>query len=105
MSSTFILVALALVIFRADSIIHAYAYLSKIFSFSVINYPELLPKKTLLFLIGFIIIEWFGRKGEYSIEKLFNSWTRPLRWGVYYILIFIIFYFSGKGQDFIYFQF
>jgi len=105
MSSTFILVALALVIFRADSIMHAYAYLSKVFSFSVINYPELLPKKTLLFLIGFIIIEWFGRKGEYAMEKLFNNWAKPLRWGTYYILIFIIFYFSGKGQDFIYFQF
>jgi len=105
MSITFILVALALVVFRADNIGHAYAYLSKVFSLSVINYPEILPIKTILFLIGFIIIEWFGRKEEYGIEKVFNAWSKPLRWGIYYVFIFIILYFSGKNQDFIYFQF
>ena len=105
MSITFILVALALVVFRADNIGHAYAYLSKVFSLSVINYPELLPIKTILFLIGFIIIEWFGRKEEYGIEKVFNAWSKPLRWGIYYVFIFIILYFYGKNQDFIYFQF
>ncbi len=105
MSTTFILVALALVVFRADNIEHAYAYLSKVFSLSVINYPELLPIKTILFLIGFIIIEWLGRKEEYGIEKVFNVFAKPIRWGIYYIFIFIIFYFSGQNQDFIYFQF
>ena len=105
MSITFILVALALVVFRADNIGHAYAYLSKVFSLSVINYPELLPIKTILFLIGFIIIEWLGRKEEYGIEKVFNVFAKPIRWGIYYIFIFIIFYFSGQNQDFIYFQF
>ncbi len=105
MSTTFILVALALVVFRADNIEHAYAYLSKIFSLSVVNHPELLPIKTILFLIGFIIIEWFGRKEEYGIEKVFNVFAKPIRWGIYYVFIFIILYFSGQNQDFIYFQF
>ena len=102
---TFSLTVFAWVFFRADSVQHAFAYLSEIFSTSILSTPDAIPKKAVLFVFGFILIEWFGREDEYAIEKLFNNWATPFRWGTYYILIFIILYFSGKEQDFIYFQF
>lgn len=105
MTCTFLLTVLAWVFFRADSVEHAIGYLSAIFSPEIVNMPSTLPNYSLLFVPVFIIIEWFGRDNEYAIEKLFNKWPKKLRWLIYYLLIFIILYFSGKEQDFIYFQF
>jgi alginate O-acetyltransferase complex protein AlgI len=31
--------------------------------------------------------------------------NKPLRWLIYYAIVFAIFWFSGKEQQFIYFQF
>jgi hypothetical protein len=52
-----------------------------------------------------MIIEWFGRENQYAIEKLGIKWKRHFRWAIYYMIIIIIFWFAGKEQQFIYFQF
>jgi hypothetical protein len=56
-------------------------------------------------MILFVIIEWFGREQQYAIERLGIKWIKPLRWAMYYVIILVIFYFTGKEQQFIYFQF
>ena len=33
------------------------------------------------------------------------KWHKPLRWTMYYCIILSIIYFTGKEQQFIYFQF
>ena len=53
----------------------------------------------------FMIIEWLGREEQYAIEKLGLRWKKPLRYAMYYTIIITIFWFMGKEQQFIYFQF
>ena len=53
----------------------------------------------------FVFIEWLGREGQFAIQNLGIKWKRPIRYGMYYAIIIAIFWFSGKEQQFIYFQF
>lgn len=108
-SITFGLTLLAWVFFRANSVGHAVSYLSEIFSKSVFKIPSFEVQNNfpyfIVFLAFFIISEWFGREGEYAIEKLVQKWKRPLRWAFYYGILLGIIYLRGKQQEFIYFQF
>jgi len=102
---TFGLTVFAWIFFRAKTVADAFKYISETFSRSLFTNP-LLPKISLIILlIGFIIIEWLGRESAYAIEKTALSWHRSARWIGYYILIILIFLFSGSEQQFIYFQF
>jgi D-alanyl-lipoteichoic acid acyltransferase DltB (MBOAT superfamily) len=105
MTGTFSLTVFAWIFFRANNINHAFSYISHIFSFSLFSMPDIFPKTKILLLLIFIIIEWFGREQQYAISHLGLKWYKPLRWLLYYVIIFVIFYYSGKEQPFIYFQF
>jgi hypothetical protein len=52
-----------------------------------------------------LIVEWFGRKNKFALEKIGLYINKPLRWGLYFLLIAIIVMNKGKNQEFIYFQF
>lgn len=56
-------------------------------------------------LLSFILLEWLGRNNKYAIEKFAFRWHRVFRYAFYYALIAALFYFGGKEQEFIYFQF
>ncbi|PWA04015.1 membrane-bound O-acyltransferase family protein, partial [Flavobacterium psychrotolerans] len=60
---------------------------------------------TLLFVLLMFIIEWIGRDKQYGIGGLFTGKSRLYRWGIYYVIILLIFIFAGSNQQFIYFQF
>lgn len=100
---TFTLTMLAWIFFRATSVTEALAYLKGIFSKSLFSVPQVLPISLFLFIVLFFVIEWLGRSGRYAIEKI--PVPKLMRWSFYYVLILIIYYFSGKDQQFIYFQF
>ncbi|RNC80033.1 MAG: MBOAT family protein [Balneola sp.] len=105
---TFALTVFAWIFFRAENIGHAIQYISSMFhnpdSFLILG--TYLKYKTIILLLSiFILIEWLGRDGQYAISNLGLSWKRPLRYGMYYALILAIFWFGGKEQEFIYFQF
>jgi alginate O-acetyltransferase complex protein AlgI len=106
---TFALVCFAWIFFRANDVTHALQYISGIFSKSVFELPFFEEKKklciTLFLMLVFIIIEWKGRRQQYAIEVMGNTQKRPVRIAMYYALIIVLFLFSGKGQQFIYFQF
>jgi D-alanyl-lipoteichoic acid acyltransferase DltB (MBOAT superfamily) len=72
MLNTFILTVLAWIFFRADSLSHALEYLSGIFSRSFFRWPdfELIESMATssLLLVFFLIVEWFGRKGQYGLD-------------------------------------
>ncbi|HSH67566.1 MAG TPA: MBOAT family O-acyltransferase [Bacteroidia bacterium] len=109
---TFILVMLTLVLFNSHSITQAIDYYAHLFSsslFSALVLPlgmrNIKVILTLVFILIMFNIEWIGRKQAYAIENIALKWIAPLRWTMYYILIFLIFYFSGNEQQFIYFQF
>lgn len=106
---TFGLTVLAWVFFRAENLTHAIAYLSEIFSPSLLRVPEFYGRHTALItfylIIIFMAIEWMGREDLYAIEKIGLTWKRPLRWVWYLGIVLVIFFFMGQQHTFIYFQF
>jgi len=69
------------------------------FTFDTIIGWKLSP---LLFMIG---VELFQKQRLHGLEQLEKIIARPLRWGVYYILILMIIRYGGPQEQFIYFQF
>jgi len=105
---TFSLTVIAWIFFRAQNVDHAIKYLSKIFSSSLFTLPNLADSRALttIGLVGvFIIIEWIGREQQYAIANLGLKLRKPYRYAMYYVIILSLFWFGGKGQQFIYFQF
>jgi len=109
MLSTFTLTVFAWIIFRANDITHAFHYISEIFSASILEAPKLSDSKeaiiTMLLVFIFIFIEWLGRESQFALEHLGLKWKRPLRHALYYTIIITLFWYNGKEQQFIYFQF
>ncbi|MEO5941804.1 MAG: MBOAT family O-acyltransferase [Ferruginibacter sp.] len=106
---TFGLTVFAWIFFRANNVSHALSYISKIFSSSLLAKPHFTgieKSMPIIFLTTiFFIIEWMGREHQYAIAYIGLRWYKPIRWAMYYIIIVSIFWFGGKEQQFIYFQF
>lgn len=102
---TFSLTVFAWIFFRASSMHHAWQYISQIFSPSLFSRPEVFPKKDLLYMSIFYIMEWFGREHSFAIEGWGYNWPKAARWSLYYVLVIAIVFSIGKEQNFIYFQF
>jgi D-alanyl-lipoteichoic acid acyltransferase DltB (MBOAT superfamily) len=106
---TFSLTVLAWIFFRANNIEHAISYISKIFSKSFFTVPyfanNILALRTFFLILIFTVIEWLGREEQFAIENLGAKFKRPIRYVIYYLIIMAIIWFSGNGQQFIYFQF
>jgi len=103
---TFILVTLAWVFFRAENVTHAFLYLKGILNVSVFSIPSIRPTDLLILIIVFFTIEWFGRNGQFALEKLFLSQLKTIRWVLYMFIITLIFIYNNEEtQEFIYFQF
>ena len=102
---TFSLTIFAWIFFRANNLEHALNYISEIFSTSLFTIPKILPKTLLLLITAFVLVEWIGREEKYAIASIGVKWKRLLRYLFYYTIVIIIFWFGGKEQQFIYFQF
>jgi len=106
---TFGLTVFAWIFFRANNIGHAISYISEILSPSLFSVPKFAGMSraltTIILVAIFVLVEWKGREGQYAISNLGIKWKRPLRYAMYYAIIIAIFWFGGKEQQFIYFQF
>jgi D-alanyl-lipoteichoic acid acyltransferase DltB (MBOAT superfamily) len=105
---TFGLTVFAWIFFRADSIEHAMKYIFDIFkqpgSFLLLS--VYLKYTTIIVLIGvFIVFEWLGRENQYATQQVTLKWKWPFKYGFYFAIIIVIFWFGGEEQEFIYFQF
>jgi len=109
---TFGLTVFAWIFFRAENVAHALGFISQMF-IGIYYHPGTIFLSTfwspyltiLIFIVIFMIIEWFGREQQYAIARLGFSWPKPVRWAFYYCILFAIFLFAGTQQQFIYFQF
>jgi len=106
---TFLLISFGWIIFRADSLSQAFNYIYRLFNGSYSEFPELISNNfnlSLFCLLSvFLVAEWFGRDQQYAIAQLGVNWKKPLKYALYYAIIIAIFWFRGKGQEYIYFQF
>lgn len=100
---TFVLVGLAWVFFRADTLAAAFLYFKYLFSFSYFGL-----KVGLVFpffaIAVLLVVEWFSREEE--IVFLFLNKRTWIRWGAYWAVGLAILLFSpSEPSVFIYFQF
>jgi alginate O-acetyltransferase complex protein AlgI len=107
MAITFCLTVFAWIFFRSENLSAAVYYIAHIFSLSLFTVPAIRPSVLFLWIIFFLIIEWFGREEPFAISKLGLQLPMAIRWSFYYLLfISVVAYFaSGTEQQFIYFQF
>lgn len=103
---TFVMFALLMVLFFSTDMKMAMSYYTKIFSTSFFQFPNYQFHKEIALLIVFTLgIEWIGRDKEYAIKELLISKNVMIRWGFYYVLVFLIFLFYIAPKGFIYAQF
>ncbi len=105
MASTFLLVSISWVFFRAESLGQAFDYLSRmVLEFSFSEWNKIIYDKIIVLLFIFLIVEWFLRKSEYLFHL--NSSNKVLRWTAYSTIGILILLFAPKeANKFIYFQF
>ena len=109
MLSTFGLTVFAWIFFRAENIGHSMSIVSKIFSSSLFSIPTFENRgntlEVLPLILFFLIVEWNGREEQYAIAQLGLNWRKSVRYAMYYAIFIALFWFGGKEQQFIYFQF
>jgi D-alanyl-lipoteichoic acid acyltransferase DltB (MBOAT superfamily) len=107
MAITFFLVLIGWVIFRAETIGQAYAYLSKMLTMSIFSVERFDGLRAFGFALIILFIEWLQRDKQHALEfpkrRQFNY--RFVRWSSYFVVIMMIVLYSGGDQTFIYFQF
>lgn len=102
---TFAITTLAWVFFRAESIGDAFLYLDRVFSASLLSFPDVFPKKLTLLIGGFVAVEWLGRHKQHALQLDDKRLPAAIRYLAYYAIVACILWFSGSQQEFIYFQF
>jgi alginate O-acetyltransferase complex protein AlgI len=110
MGMTFLLAVFAWIFFRAESLTHAFNYISGMFSMSLFTIPRHVfgfrGLLTLVLIIIFVLFEWMGRQNHYGIEKLGVNWKSYFIYLLYYLIISSILTVGKYGENqFIYFQF
>src|ERR1035437_5612927 len=101
---TMIIVMFAWIFFRAKSIHDAFAYIAEMVSPSLLKFPPLHPLRIAILISLFIYTEWIQRKKEHALQ-IEDIKNRFLRWGIYYLIVFLILLYGGEKQEFIYSQF
>ena len=103
MATTFGALALSLVIFRADSLEHAYLYLSR-----AVAHPlepiEARAGVALAYVFPLVAVEWIQRHREHGLDV--RNMATGVRWVLYLATALAIVEFGNFGEvEFIYFQF
>lgn len=105
---TFTITLIAWIFFRANSLQDAFSYLERIFSASILNFPEIHTMHaliTIILVILLFIIEWRQRNRQHALQFDGINFNKAVRLSLYYGLILVIMLLGGPQQEFIYFQF
>ena len=106
---TFLLINFGWILFRAPDFAGFCDFTSRLFSSSLFNWHGLNMKMAamLMWCAGLLLVEWFQREREHVLQldgyRLFS--LQSTRLALYALIVFLIFYFAGQVQTFIYFQF
>ena len=102
---TFLLVTFGLIIFRADTVSSAFAYIGNIFSGSILTISlENRHFQCFAFILVAMVLEWAQRKKEYALD-LEGVKSVALRFAIYLAVILVTLIFSTDSSEFIYAQF
>ncbi len=101
--TTFLLLTLARIFFRADNLEDALGYFKQLSVSSLFEKPDV-SQLFIALLFGFLFLEWIQRDKEHLLD-LNNIKSKTIRYSIYFIILFLIFFNVGNNQSFIYFQF
>lgn len=102
---SFTLIMTSCIFFRSENIDMAFNIIGRIVSFIPSESFSLEIGFRVLFIPFLIIVEYLTRTKDHPFQKFELKFGKPLRWAVYYIIIFFIFRYAGPKEEFIYFQF
>lgn len=112
MGTTFLLVVIGWVFFRAETITQAFGYLRGMCDRSLLTVPkipdlgigQLLAKEIALFVTIMFVVEWLNRCNPHAL--CLNQMKRIYKYIIYTIIIVLIYCFDASNpKGFIYFQF
>lgn len=104
MLTTFVLVTLAWIFFRAENVAKAIQYFRAMFNPQKWGLPANADIILLLLIIVFIAVEWWGRRMPHPLDIANCS---PVKRRILYSIVFCMIFFFGiyNKNEFIYFQF
>lgn len=106
MCITFLLAVIGWIIFRAESISHAWNYIFRM----VTEFDGVLPKHgnaPFIYIGILVLVEWLQRDKEFGLQLAAKGIFRyrAVRWLLYYVVFITTFLLAGNQANFIYFQF
>ena len=104
---TFVLVVIGWIFFRADTVMQAFQFISRMFA-TMLDAPYISFEKTPLYMaVVLLMVEWLQRGRQHALQfpNIFPLNYRLVRWLIYLSITVIIVCFRGQSQTFIYFQF
>ena len=102
---TFLLVDIAWIFFRANSVEHAFTYLSLIPTRTLFTFPDLVSPILMLSICLMVFMEWRSRHESHGLSESSLSKSRWQRNVGYIGVLLLIVVFGGSSDSFIYFQF
>lgn len=107
MLTTFLAVVVGWIIFRAENVQQAWAYLAGIISPSLFDVNIAHAKRALLYILMLLAVEWMQRDKQHALQISATGFFRHalIRWSVYVGLTVVILLLCGKQAEFIYFRF
>jgi len=105
---TFFLAVIGWIVFRASNIAEAWQYLSVLFSKSLLTIPWLYNRHyyipVVLSVVVMLVVEWLQRDKDHAFD-LSGIKNHVVKFGIYYAMLVVLFWFGGHAESFIYFQF
>ena len=110
MSVTFAFVTLGWILFRSETVSMAFAYITDMFSSSLLKVPKVsginnvIALISLFFIALMLCIEWKNRDKLFGLDlsAVRSIW---IRYSLYMVILVSIYFFGNNSSDFIYFQF
>ena len=105
---TFALAVLGWIIFRVTGLKSLFAYITGIFDSSLFSMPSNLDGSVALlslsvFVMIMLLAEWMNRQYVHALQRVTKNII--FRIVIYYGLFLLMYFFTGKNETFIYFQF
>jgi alginate O-acetyltransferase complex protein AlgI len=102
---TMVIVMIAWIFFRSNNVHQAFEYITRLYSPSLLSFPQIFPAKLVLLTGIFVFAEWLQRNKEHALQ-IENIRYRLIRWGIYYgVILLILMTLDDSKQSFIYSQF
>ena len=106
MLRTFFFAFVGWALFRAQSIGEAGRWFRDMADVRTFGALHNLPRETAVAavaVVALLAVEWFNRREAYGCARLPRK--TALRWGVYFVLLWLVVFYTPGSQTFIYFQF